>query len=436
MSNVALYVRVSTEEQARHGLSVEAQQAALRAWAERNGHIIVGEYTDAGISGKKAPSKRPALSRLFADLEAGVKVDVLAFCKLDRFFRSVKLYYQAMETLDKYRVAWQAIQEDYETVTASGRMKVNIMLSVAENEADRTAERIKAVFDRKIALGQPVTRSQPLGFKVEGKRLVHDEYAPAALAAFEMYAKCGNVYAVRDMIQRDFGIRKPYEAVWRMLRNPLYIGQYRDNPSFCEPIISRELWNKVQTDYARRSTSRPASGRVYLFSGLIVCAECGRRWIAGPGGKDCAHAERYRCNGHLFGNTCPCSRYVNEYKLEQQLLFILANEVSNAEAESIPEKKKTPTVNRAAIQKRLDRLKDLFMEGDIELEEYRAKRDELTKKLSEPPPPTYKPIKIVGSDFMRRYETFDRVQKKAFWRSILDHVTIDRDLNIQVFFSE
>lgn len=143
---VALYVRVSTEEQARHGLSVETQTETLRKWAKDNGHTVVGEYIDAGISGKKPYSKRPELSRFMRDLESGVKVDALCFVKLDRFYRSVKLYYQAMSVLEKYGVAWQAINEDYETVTASGRFKVNIMLSVAENEADRTSERIKAVY--------------------------------------------------------------------------------------------------------------------------------------------------------------------------------------------------------------------------------------------------------------------------------------------------
>lgn len=431
---VALYARVSTEEQARHGLSIEAQVAALREWAEREGHTIAGEYIDAGISGKKPPSKRPALSRFFSDLEAGVKVDLLAFCKLDRFFRSVKLYYQAVDVLDRYGVAWQAIQEDYETLTASGRMKVNIMLSVAENEADRTSERIKTVFERKIELGQPVTRSQPMGFKVEGKKLVHDENAPAALAAFEYYAAHGNIYATRDMIQREYGVRKPYEAVYRMLKNPLYIGSYRGNDAFCEPIVPRDLWDRVQNDMSRRGTSRPASGRVYLFSGLIVCAECGRKWTASPGGKAHLHPECYRCPGHLMGKTCTNNRTISEYALEQRLLSAVATAAASDGATLVP-KKKTPAVNRPAITAKLERLKELYIDGDIGKEEYQRQRDKLQLKLREETPK--KPVniqKILGATFSSDYGNYEKEQKKQLWRSIIDRITIDKDLKIEVFF--
>lgn len=431
---VALYARVSTEDQARHGLSVEAQVAALREWAKRGGHTIVGEYIDAGISGKKPPSKRPALSRFFFDLETGAKVDLLAFCKLDRFFRSVKLYYQAVDVLDRYHVAWQAIQEDYETLTASGRMKVNIMLSVAENEADRTSERIKTVFERKIELGQPITQSQPLGFKIEGKKLVHDENAPAALAAFEYYAIHGNVYATRDMIQREYGIRKPYEAVYRMLTNTLYIGSYRGNDAFCEPIVPRDLWEKVQDDMSRRRTSRLASGSVYLFSGLLVCAECGRRWTANPGSAANLHRERYRCPGHLMGKSCTNNRTISEYALEQQLIAEVTSAMAGTGA-TLVQQKKAPTVNKHAINAKLERLKELYIDGDISKEEYQRQRDKLRLKLNEETPK--KPVsiqRIIGDHFSEDYGNFEKEQKKLFWRSIVDHITIDKDLKVSVFF--
>ena len=184
---VALYARVSTQEQAQHGLSIEIQTEQLRQWAKDNGHEIAGEYVDAGISGKKPSSKRPALSRFMSDLENGLQVDALIFTKLDRFFRSVKLYYQAMETLDRHGVAWEAIQEDYETVTASGRFKVNIMLSVAEDEADRTSERVKNVMEAKRQRGEYVGGT-PFGYtKKDSKLYVNEETYPALQALFEEF---------------------------------------------------------------------------------------------------------------------------------------------------------------------------------------------------------------------------------------------------------
>lgn len=102
----ALYERVSTEEQKMHGLSLEAQKEALEAYAKERSMLIVGHYTDAGVSGQKPISKRPALQRLLADVQAG-KVDIVLFTKLDRWSRKVKEYYKAQDVLDKRKVPWR-----------------------------------------------------------------------------------------------------------------------------------------------------------------------------------------------------------------------------------------------------------------------------------------------------------------------------------------
>ena len=429
--------RASTEDQARNGISIEAQLATLHEWAKRENHIVVGEYVDAGISGKKPPSKRPELSRFFADIESGLKVDVLAFAKLDRFFRSVKLYYQAVDVLDRHHIAWQAIQEDYETVTASGRMKVNIMLSVAENEADRTSERIKTVFEHKIEKGEAITRCQPFGFEVRDKKVVPNEYAPAALEAFQMFADTGNTYAVRDMIQTKYGVRLPYEAVYRFLQNPMYKGQYRDNPNYCQPIVSSELFDRVQADFAeRRKTKKTPSGRIYLFSGLLICKECGRRMTVSPGSKGSLHPERYRCPGHLMGKTCGNNRTVTEYEIETYLLDTITKAVASAEFEYKVSEKKTPTVNKSAVKQKLSRLKELYIDGDITKEEYTAQKQKITSILTESQTQPTKPRLqvIIGDDFAEYYTNSDKTQKRSFWRNIIDHIVFDRNKNMDVFF--
>lgn len=137
MKRVFLYARVSTEEQAVHGLSIEAQVTALEEWAKTNGHKVVGVYIDAGISARKPAKKRPELQRLLLDAQAG-RGELIVFTKLDRWFRNIAEYYKVQEILEKCHVDWRTIQEDYDTSTASGRLKINIMLSVAQDEADRT----------------------------------------------------------------------------------------------------------------------------------------------------------------------------------------------------------------------------------------------------------------------------------------------------------
>lgn len=434
---VALYCRVSTEDQARHGISIEAQLEALRQWAEREGHIIVGEYVDAGISGKKPPGKRPEMSRLFRDLDNGAKIDILGFCKLDRFFRSVKLYYQAVEVLDRYGVAWQAIQEDYETVTASGRMKVNIMLSVAENEADRTGERIKAVFEHKVSLGQAITGSCPFGFMLEDKRLVHSPDAPAAREAFELFASAGNVSAVRDMIKEKYGKHIAYVNVHAFLHNPLYKGEYRNNPQFCEPIISAELFDKVQKDFAdRRKTKQAPSGRIYLFSGLVKCQHCGRRLSGCAVSKERANEIRYRCNGFYTDKKCTNRRIIREEKIEEIILQHVAIKLhEDAPEYQKREKKKSRSVDRNAIQKKLERLKGLYVDGDITKDEYTVKRDKLIQSMQEPDETKQMNLQdVLGKDFILSYSELPREEKRATWRKIIDFITIDDELNITVFF--
>ena len=163
MKRVALYMRVSTEEQALHGYSLPAQKDALHQYAKDHSMTVVGEYVDEGISGRKSASKRPALARMLRDVEAG-KIDQILFIKLDRWFRSVKEYYRVQEVLDRNKVTWRTILEDYNTESADGILKVNIMLSVAQNEAERTGERIKFVLDNKVQKKQVVGK-QPYGYQ-------------------------------------------------------------------------------------------------------------------------------------------------------------------------------------------------------------------------------------------------------------------------------
>ena len=423
---VALYARVSTEEQKQHGYSIDAQLESLRSWAKD--HEIVGEYVDAGISGKRPYQKRPELSRFMRDLENGLAVDALVFCKLDRFYRSVKLYYQAMEVLDRHKVAWVAIQEDYETVTASGRFKVNIMLSVAENEADRTAERIKTVFEHKVTLGESITHSLPLGLKNENKHVVPNEYAPAVVAAFEEYARVGNKTAVRDLLSDVYGLHISITSVSKLLQNRLYVGEYRDNPNYCEPIVPRELFDRVQKDLASRSTKRTPSGAVYLFSGLIICGECGRRMGAV---RNAIGTVYYRCCvGHAMYKDCQNNKCIRESVLEADLLKETAAIVAGQSVDYEPEQK--PKVNKKAVQQKLERLKDLYVDGDISKEKYRQLRDELTAKLQEPEQP--KKMTVYGDNFLKDYASLDRQGQKNIWHGSINKIVVDAKGDVTAYF--
>ena len=219
---VALYIRVSTEEQAKHGLSLADQREALIAYAAAHGMEVVGIYEDAGISARKPYKKRPALMRLLDDCRAG-KIDTILFVKLDRWFRNVAGYYAVQEVLDKNHVDWQAIREDYETRTASGRLKVNIMLSVAQDEADRTSERIKAINESKRAKGQPTNGKTPIGICVKNRRYaIDEETADAARDMFPAFIRLQSILALRRYMATEWGIKRSYNKYKDAVKSRLY----------------------------------------------------------------------------------------------------------------------------------------------------------------------------------------------------------------------
>ena len=204
---VGLYGRVSTEEQALRGFSIEAQVDALKEYCKKNNMKIVDIYLDEGISGAKPPLKRPALKRLLEDVEA-VKIDMILFTKLDRWFRSVKEYFKVQDVLDNNKVEWNAIQEDYDTTTANGQMAITIFLAVAQNERDRTAERIKVVLEHKRKNKEACFggRALPFGYKKErdenGKsRLIKDPETQKAVQEFW------------DILLKSNNLNK-YEWIW------------------------------------------------------------------------------------------------------------------------------------------------------------------------------------------------------------------------------
>lgn len=430
---VALYARVSTEEQAKHGLSIDTQLDNLRAWAREQGHTVVDEYVDAGVSARKAPAKRPALQRLLGDLD---KLELIAFTKLDRWTRNVKGYYDVQEILEKHKVAWTAIHEDYETITANGRLKTNILLAVSENEADRTSERIKVVFDRKIANGEYIGNRVPFGYSVVGKHLAPNEDADTVRAAYDLYRRTGSIYQVKNYLH-DHGHPCVYVTVCRILRNPMYAGRYRENDNYCEPIIPPEVFDEVQAMLEKRSYRQNKSKRVYLFSGLIRCAYCGKIQ-AGAWSGQTRETYRYRCNYHYLNGQCPNAIQLRESVVETFLLDNISSELEKVTAElETPKAKKKRGPDKAAIMAKVERLQDLYVDGLIDKGKFLADREKLLAQIPQEQPErdltTARRI-VLADDFRERYNELPREDKRALWRSIVDHVVADDLGHIQVFF--
>lgn len=170
---VALYARVSTDgQEARNQLRELRKFAAARQWA------VHTEYVDRGVSGSRA--KRPALDKLMKDAQTGKFNSVLVW-KLDRFGRSLPHLLSALERLRSYGVSFYSMTEGFDVSTASGRLQMSILASVAEFERALTIERIHAGLQRTKAEGTTLGRPKMLS-SVDYKRVAHLSLSKAAEA--------------------------------------------------------------------------------------------------------------------------------------------------------------------------------------------------------------------------------------------------------------
>ena len=424
--NVAAYVRVSTEEQRVRGISVDAQEAACRAWTAAQGHRLVDVYNDAGLSARARYTKRVDMLRLLDDVRAG-KVDLVIFTKLDRWFRNVGDYYEVQAILDEHGVKWRAIQEDYETETASGRFKVNIMLAVQEAEADRTAERIKAVAEYKRGRGEAVGRPA-LGYVIRDKHWTIDPETQEAVAAFfEAYDRA---YSVRDAMRAaaEHGVRLNATHAGRILRNPTYMGDAFGVP--CPAYISREDFRAHRERAGKRTRKNPDTGRVFLFSGLLRCGCCGGAMTSAAMHKKNHEVKYYRCLRHYHTlDECPEGSYANEAKVEAYLLDELA---AILDGYAVRASSKTEPKRRAreagAIRGKLSRLKDLYVDGDLTRDEYAARSAALKAELADLEHAAAEAPRIIElpPDWRETYEGLPPEYRKIFWNKAVRRIVIRR----------
>lgn len=449
---VACYERVSTEEQALRGFSIETQIENLTEYCQKNEMKIVDHYKDAGVSGGKAAFKRPEMARLLEDVEAG-KIDMILFTKLDRWFRNVKEYFKVQEILDKYKVEWKAIHEDYDTTTANGRMAITIFLAIAQNEREKTAERIKVVFEHKrknkeIAFGG---KYAPWGYKKERDengvlRLIKDPETQEACQTFwDMMRKEGNMNKAARYVNQTYGFQRTAKTWAETVRNPFYCGEYKGIEDYCEPYICKEEWLRIVDSRPIKATK---ANRVYLFTGMMRCPECGRTLCGSYDNKEYKGVKKeyrnYRCRGR-YTATCEWGRSVSEIKIEKYLLRnlykLLEDEISRVELEQSKPKAK-PKTNIRALKERLRRLNITYMAGNKTDEEYLQEDAEikaLIKKAEEEIPAEVNrdlaPLKeLLETDFRSLYKTFDQEEKRRFWRSIIKEIKLDGNSACNVIF--
>ena len=448
----AIYIRVSTAEQRIDGWSLEAQEAGLRAYAKSMGWKVVEVYADEGKSARKRLKDRKAIHRLMADVKAGL-IDVILFKELDRWFRSISDFYKIQDVLDQVGVEWVSQQQPgLEMRTKEGRLQVNVLLSVGQNETDATSDRIKYTnkFLRAQKRWTSGARTLPRCYTLdENQQVILDESpgrAPYVRDLIENFFHFGTIQRAMRVANADHPPGMLYNNAVSLLRNPMLYGEYQEIEDFVEnPLMTKKEWLRMQELMIRNA--RDTDRQLYIFAGLVTCGCCGLKLGGTHTAKDGKEYKYYRCRAAKVQHTCKNKASMNEEKLEALLFPYIRETVAEqiVEVKRVTQnKKKKPAKksNKAAIEKRLKKLKKMYLEDDedkMTWEQYQEERKEILAELIEEDEPEEKLPELADlkkvqdlfdSGVEELYQTFTLEERREFWRGVLTQVKVNEKYEI------
>lgn len=248
---VAIYARVSTEEQAKEGLSVDAQVDKCKAYCDARDWEIFKIYKDAGFSAGSL--NRPALELLTRDAQER-KFDIILVYKIDRFSRKLKDLIMVLEDLKEKEINFTSVTEQIDTTSAMGEAFFQIIGVFAQLERGMVKERVELAFDRKIKLGDTLFRA-PYGYVYRNKKLVLDpELSKNVVEIFEMWAQGVNY----KEISKKFNI--PDSTLYQIIKNPIYLGKIKYKGQMYKgthpSLISQDLFDKANKNVKEEEDGR------------------------------------------------------------------------------------------------------------------------------------------------------------------------------------
>lgn len=280
-----LYMRVSTEDQAREGFSLPEQKERLEAYCKFKDFVIKDYYTDAGISAKTG-NYRPEFERLKEDIKSK-KINTIIALKQDRITRSIFDWEELMRFLEENDAYLDCVNDDINTTNANGKMVSRILMSVSQQEIERTSERTKVGLAGAIKQGH-IPHQAPLGYKHENKKLVIDHLTKdVVIRIFELYHKGMSYQKISTLFNKEQVLGKTNwrdSSIVAILENEIYKGDFvhgkrTKHPTYyenvVEPIVSKEMWEECQVQKKKNSKSYQRT-LTYLFLQKLRCPKCNR----------------------------------------------------------------------------------------------------------------------------------------------------------------
>lgn len=413
MNKVAIYVRVSTTEQAEEGYSVDEQIDKLKKYCEIKDWAIYDTYVDPGYTGSNI--KRPAMRRLIADVKQK-RFDAVLVYKLDRLSRSQKdTLYLIEDMFAKHSVSFVSLNENFDTSTPFGKAMIGILSVFAQLEREQITERMQMGKVGRAKAGKAMNWSRPVfGYEyVNGEYEVNTFEANIIKRMFEDYMAGISITKLRDKMNEEGHIGKEipwtYRTIRQTLDNPIHAGYIRFKgevyPGNHEPIISKELYDNVQEEleirqkqtYEQNNNPRPFQSK-YMLSGRIRCGYCGAPLtIQISKLKDGSRRYRYTCKNRNKAKTGP-TIYNDGKKCESGSYFLKDLEahaldqieklqLNPALAEEMRQDRKevdhTEDYQKRIVQlnKKNEKLSNLYMSDMLTIEEVQDKSKPIKKEI-------------------------------------------------------
>lgn len=473
---IALYCRVSTDEQAREGISLDEQQERMKAYCRAMGwgnNFLI--FIDDGYSAKNL--ERPKLKKLLNDVGKG-KISKVLVTKLDRLSRKLKDLLNLIDLFSDHKVSFISIGESFDTNTSPGRLTLQVLGAVAEFERERIRERVVENMQHAAKNGKWLTQS-PYGYDLSDKELIiNEEEAKIVREVFDLYLQKGlGFYSIAKKLN-ERGIPSKQKKEWSirsiklMLTNPAYKGTLvwnradrskqkqveKDEEEWIvvdhahPKIVDVDTWELVQRTINKKKMPSRAKTSPHLLGGLLKCGRCGASMSISWTSSGANRKRVYRCSANKNKGTCTGKPYkANDVESWfKQGLLQLSQSINESyvlllAGQLISEEKKEMSQQIQSARSRYKRKVEAYTAGLIELEDLEAEKERMetliqqsenrqaTKTIN-----TEELEKKVNEKFQTIIDALDTlpiVEAKALIQTLVDKVVVYEEKDIEIVLS-
>ena len=399
---VYIYTRVSTAMQI-DGYSLDAQKSRMKAFAEFNDYEIVGEYEDAGKSGKSIEG-RLEFNRMMEDIKSGQDgVSYVLVFKLSRFGRNAADVLSTLQVMQDFGVNLICVEDGIDSSKDAGKLMISVLSAVAEIERENIRVQTMEGRIQKAREGKWNGGFAPYGYSLEkGQLLINEEEAKAIRVIFDQYVhtdmgangleKYLENHGIHK-IQRQNGKNPLFDAslIRRILKNPVYCGKiaygrrrtekvhgtrndyklveqddYLLVDGLHEGIVTEELWNEAQVKLLAQAkkyekVNHGKDNKIHLLSGIVKCPICGAGMYGNKSIKHKSDGTKYKdffyygCKHRTMtrGHKCDYKKQVNEELLNGAVAEVITKLVSNPKFAAMMQEKINMKVDTTAIEQEI-----------------------------------------------------------------------------------